>query len=111
MKKYANQSENALQKSIVTLLRHKGFFAASIYNGGSPRFDRGRMTLKRNPPDRPKGLPDVFACKDGKTLFFEIKTKTGRISVDQALVHNQMLRCGVPVHVLRSLEDLIKIVG
>ena len=106
MAKKSTVSENALQKAIVQYLRVNGFYAFSIYNGASTVISRGMLRFKRNPPDRPRGIPDICAMKDGKVLFFEVKTKTGRLSVDQALVHSEMLRKGVKVYIVRSIDDV-----
>ena len=52
------------------------------------------------------GWPDLAIYHDGKVLFLEVKTPTGRITPRQ---HDTMARLdeqGFPAHVVRSIDDV-----
>lgn len=54
-----------------------------------------------------KGLPDIIACKDGKTLFIEVKTETGEQTIPQQRFQRNIQRVGCHYIVARSVCDII----
>lgn len=60
----------------------------------------------------PKGFSDLFGVRksDGKAVFIEVKTKTGRVSPEQQNFIKQMRSCGAIAGVCRSAEDAIKLI-
>lgn len=55
----------------------------------------------------PKGFSDLFACKDGKTYFLEVKVKPNKPSKEQINFINQMQAEGFTAGVVYSVEDAI----
>lgn len=54
------------------------------------------------------GIPDMICLYNGP-IGFEFKTETGTLSPAQVRVHLQWFAAGIPVHVVRSVEDAISI--
>lgn len=60
----------------------------------------------------PKGFTDLFGVRksDGKAVFIEVKTPTGRVRPEQDKFIRQMQRNGAVAGVCRSPEDALKLV-
>lgn len=60
----------------------------------------------------PKGFSDLFAVKDGRIYFLEVKTETGRPSEEQLKFLAVMRdRYGCVAEIVRSVDDAIRAVG
>lgn len=61
----------------------------------------------------PKGFSDLFGFRksDGKAVFIEVKTKTGRISPHQFRFIETMRANGAIAGVCRSAEEALILVG
>lgn len=61
----------------------------------------------------PKGFSDLFGFRksDGKAVFIEVKTRTGRVSGEQKKFINQMRTAGAIAGICRSAEDALKLIG
>lgn len=60
----------------------------------------------------PKGFSDLFAVKDGRIYFLEVKTETGRPSKEQLKFLAVMRdRYGCVAEIVRSVDDAIRAVG
>ena len=57
-----------------------------------------------------KGISDLIACKDGKTLFIEVKTSKGKQSVYQKHFQHCIEQAGGIYVLARSYMDLEKII-
>jgi hypothetical protein len=58
--------------------------------------------------DSQKGLPDRFCLlENGKTVFIEFKTETGKLSGHQKLVFEKLKKLGHHIYVCRSKEEAI----
>ncbi|MBA7583774.1 hypothetical protein ES708_25724 [subsurface metagenome] len=55
------------------------------------------------------GLPDRIAIKGGRVLFLEIKRPNGKLSEGQKLFQTNMENVGGEYYVVRSLEEIMKI--
>jgi len=53
-----------------------------------------------------KGVSDLIAVKNGKVLFIEVKTSTGRLGVHQQAFRDELTRHGGTYIVARSVEDV-----
>jgi hypothetical protein len=54
------------------------------------------------------GVPDIIGyMDDGRALFVECKSATGRLSKEQDVFLQRAARCGCKVVVARSVDDLI----
>lgn len=71
--------------------------AMSIGEGKSRRFVRFG----------PKGAPDIQGyLKDGRALFIECKSRTGRVSQEQQEFHDRAVKHGAVAMVARSVADV-----
>lgn len=53
------------------------------------------------------GIPDLYVFKPGRALWIECKRpRLGRLSPSQILRHQELTLCGLPVHVITSLDEL-----
>lgn len=60
----------------------------------------------------PRGFSDLFAVKDGRIYFLEVKTETGRPSEEQLRFLAVMRdRYGCVAEIVRSVDDAIRAVG
>lgn len=61
----------------------------------------------------PKGYPDLSGVRrsDGRAVFIECKSPTGRVSKDQEHFLNVMQEAHALCGVVRSIADAIKIIG
>ena len=59
---------------------------------------------------RTLGEPDfVILANGGLVLFVECKTRTGKLSPAQAALKHHAEKLGHPIHVVRSLDDFLKL--
>lgn len=61
----------------------------------------------------PKGFSDLFGIRksDGKAVFIEVKTPTGRPTDGQKKFLKAMQNIGAIAGVCRSVEDAMKLIG
>lgn len=61
----------------------------------------------------PKGFSDLFGFRksDGKAVFIEIKTKTGRASKEQLNFINIMKQNGAIAGICRSTDEALELIG
>ena len=60
----------------------------------------------------PRGFSDLFAVKDGRIYFLEVKTETGRPSEEQLRFLAVMRdRYGCVAEIVRSVDDAVRTVG
>lgn len=55
------------------------------------------------------GVPDRIFFKNGKTLLIEFKTLTGKLSKLQQITINLLKQQNISVHIVRSIEEGIKL--
>lgn len=58
-----------------------------------------------------KGLSDLQAVKNGRTLYIEVKTPQGRLSKHQEAFRDAILAAGGEYIVARCLEDVLEVIG
>lgn len=77
-------------------------------NVGSGRTQDGRYFTTGVPP----GFSDIFGVRkaDGKAVFIEVKTKSGRVSPKQADFIKKMQEYGAIAGVCRTPEEAIKLI-
>lgn len=83
--------ESILQGRIRVHLINEGWFVVKLINTSKP------------------GMPDLMAIKDGKVIFFEVKTDKGRVSKLQEHHIEGLNNMGVPAHVVRSVKEVKEI--
>ena len=59
----------------------------------------------------PRGFSDLFAIKDGKIYFIEVKKPNGVVGADQLNFIKQMQKQGCVAGVVRSVEEAINLVN
>jgi len=83
-------SEKIITKQITTYLRSQGALVIKIHGG----------------PYQQPGLPDLVCILDGVTMWFEVKTKVGKLTKLQGHCHRQMREAGGLVAVVRSADEV-----
>lgn len=56
------------------------------------------------------GIPDIIACINGSFYAFEVKTDKGKPTKLQQMTLSRLNRCGAVATVVRSVEEVQKIV-
>jgi len=75
-------------------------------NNNTPTYDPIRKCFRKMPKWTPKGVPDIVGIHHtGRAVFMEVKTKTGKISKDQAAFLEKAKALGAIAGVVRSVED------
>lgn len=94
-------TEKDLQNEIRIYLSERGFtpFRANV---GRFKSTDGRWV----DIGLPKGFSDLFAIKDGKIYFFEVKVKPNKPTKNQLNFLEQMRKIGCVAEVVYSLEQL-----
>jgi len=87
-------TENDVKRQVKQLLSLKGYFHFHILQGlGAYR-----------------GIPDIIAIKNNRVLFLEIKRPTGKLSNYQKQFQTDIEGQGGEYYIIRSIDDLIKII-
>lgn len=100
-------NEHSIQNAIRLRLSELGFcvFRANV----------GRFQTKDGrwfDTGLPRGFSDLFAVKDGRVYFLEVKTETGRPSEEQLRFLAVMRdRYGCVAEIVRSVDDAVRAVG
>lgn len=76
-------------------------FIFHVPNGGT-RDVREAMTMRAM--GLTKGIPDILLVYPVLTAF-EFKSETGRLSDAQTVIHKKWTERGIPVHVVKSIEQ------
>ena len=84
------QPETLIRRAIVQLLKLDGW----------------DVTYHQQGPLCRKGFPDLTALKDGRTLYIEVKTKTGKQSAYQVEFQQICEAHGGTYVLARSVDDL-----
>lgn len=103
-------TEAQIQRAIVTwfnLALHPNVAWCAIPNGGYRR--RKEAQIMKGLGTVP-GAPDlVLWFPPGKSLCLEVKTDDGRISESQYWFHAKLQWCGVPIEIVRNLDDAMDV--
>ena len=87
-------TENDVKHQVKDYLYLKGYFHFPILQGLGAR----------------KGIPDIIAIKNNRVLFLEIKSPKGKQSEWQKQFQELIEGNGGEYYIVRSLDDLIKII-
>lgn len=100
-------NEHSIQNAIRLRLSELGFcvFRANV----------GRFQTKDGrwfDTGLPRGFSDLFAVKDGRIYFLEVKTETGKPSAEQLnFIAVMRDRYGCVAEIVRSVDDAVRAVG
>jgi hypothetical protein len=99
-------SEAQIQRSIIDTLRMRGVMAVHVPNAGKRSVIAGRRL--KGEGMRP-GFPDllVFGNSRDEIMVMEVKAAKGSLSDNQRECIAELERRGVPVAVVRSVEEAI----
>ncbi len=89
--KHGNPTENEIQSSIRQILEWRGWYVMRIQQGLGCQ----------------KGISDLIAVKNGRTVFLEIKKPTGKQSKDQLEFEADVKAHGGEYVVLRSVDEAV----
>lgn len=57
------------------------------------------------------GLPDRMFLGHGKIVFIELKTAKGKVTPIQTAIHKRFDKCGIPVHICRSPDEVLEVLN
>jgi Holliday junction resolvase len=87
-------TERVLQRKIIDYLKNSGILVVKVDSTST------------------RGLPDLLVIlPSGEVHFVEIKTKTGKLSVHQQRIHQQLKEQNANVHTVRSLEEVQRLLN
>lgn len=99
--------ERIIENQILTFLQLKRVWAWKVHRVGTYDAKKG---VFRSPQSRfqIKGLPDIQGVIRGRALFIEVKSKKGRLSIEQKDFGERAINEGAIWFVARSIEDVEK---
>ena len=89
-------TESQIQKQIIDYLKLSGYLVFRMNSG------KARNNIRLCPP----GTPDLLAINGRKNIWIEVKTKNGKLNVDQIYMHGELARLREKVIVARNLDDV-----
>lgn len=99
-------TEHDIQSAIRLKLSELGYCVFRV-NAGKVKLADGRWF----DTGVPKGFSDLFAVKDGKIFFIEVKSETGKARPEQVnFLATMRDRYGCVTGIARSVEDAVRIV-
>ena len=101
--KFRDDTANGLTKCIIKYLTMQGAFVTRLNSTGIYRNDIQKFV----PNTQRKGMPDVYALFNGKTLFIEVKIGKDRISEHQLKVKQESEANGASYIVARNFTDFL----
>jgi hypothetical protein len=100
------KKESDIQLQIMRYLRSQGMlfwrFSPDTYVQSIGRYIKHEYV--------PDGLPDIMILVEGKMIGLEVKQRSGSIRPDQLLMKKRFELLGHEYHVVRSLEDVQKVI-
>ena len=102
-------TESQIQTQIINYLQHrKDLFFQRTNNICAPN---GRGGFKSLSKGQKKGFPDILVLKHGKCIGIEVKTVIGSQSKYQKEMEKEFIKNGGEYFIVRSLEDVIEVLG
>lgn len=96
-------AEADFQIALVQMLRERGIPVFAVRN---ERNEGMADAMRSERMGRAKGAPDLIAGKDGKSYWLELKTKTGKQSLEQQCFQDLAPLFGAKYLVVRSFDDV-----
>lgn len=98
---YRDKTANELTKCIVDYITIKGGFASRINSMGVYRQKLNKFT----PGTQRKGIADIMATYQGKSLHIEVKAGTDRMRPEQMKVRDEVKSSGGYYYVAKDFES------
>jgi hypothetical protein len=98
--------EKDIQKSIIEYLSIKRHFFWRNNSGAIVSEYKGKKRFMRFGET---GSPDICLIKSGKFIGLEVKNEKGRQSPEQKQWETDCILAGAEYHIVRSIDDCIKI--
>lgn len=99
--------EKEIQKAICDYLAFKKYFFWR--NNNTPIYDTVGKKFRAMPKYTMNGIPDIIVIKDGQFIGLEVKRPKTYQSEAQKDFENQCLKARGQYHVVRSIDDVQKI--
>lgn len=96
--------EKTIQNMIEAELKYNGYEVIRLNSGKAPVTAANGQ--KRYIRLADKGTADLVALRSGKTYFIEVKTQTGRQTIEQKAFQQRIEKQGFPYVLARSNEDV-----
>lgn len=104
-------SEATIQKQIAEVFTKAGWEAIR-HNSGTMQGDGRYVVFNTNlTTGLSSGHPDLCCYKNLQAIRIEVKNNTGKLSANQVKYHENGLKRGNPIVVLRSKEDAITLIN
>ena len=94
--------EDKIQAGIVNLLRQNGFLVFSVPNGGQRSAITGALLKKTGAL---AGVSDLIIVLEGRVVFVEIKTPSGRQQDTQKIFQGKVEQLGHRYEIWRDISD------
>lgn len=108
-KKSKKQPEKLIQDAVIKYLQLQNYFVMRLNSSTVQSAETGTyLSSYRIAGLGSSGASDVLVGKNGKIVFVEIKTKTGRQSESQKKFQNHVERLGYKYLIVSDLEQIIK---
>jgi hypothetical protein len=101
---FEDKSTNGLTHCVLTWLTIHSHYVSRIQSQGQYRESIGRFTRSTTR----RGIGDLFAVVNGKTLMIEIKAGKDRLSKFQIQTQKDIEASGAHYWVIRSFEEFLK---
>ncbi len=110
-KRISEPSEFQIETVILEWLNmQRGIFAFKVETGGFYNVKKRRFQ-KRKSKFVLVGTADIIGTLNGRFFALEVKSRTGRVSLDQLAFLKCVQDAGGIAGVVRSLEDVIRLIG
>lgn len=96
--------EKHIENQILGWLKMRGILSFKIKSMGT--FDPTKRVFRKPSPWYRKGVSDILGIYNGKFLAIEVKSDTGRLSLEQQSFQRDIITCGGIAFVARSIEDV-----
>ena len=98
-------SEEQIQSAILHYLWSIGYPAFPVSN--RPLYDPKSARYIRREADSVDGVPDIVCpCRDGATVYFEVKSAVGKLRESQRLYLLRLELMGHKLSVVRSVDEV-----
>jgi len=87
--------EGQIKSAVIQYLQFTGFYVVNMW--------QGQFSFK--------GIADIYALKNGRSIWLEIKTTKNKQSPDQIDFERNIKLHGSEYYVVRSVDDIISITG